>query len=296
MAIPDMQEFPQQRTRRSAVKKTRPGTAEAAEKQSMKLVLVTPELAKKWLKTNVNRPTKPLHIRYLKKMMELGLFYLLGDAITFDWSGKLRNGQNRLVALIEKGASYYFWVLEGADPDSFKYMDSGVARSSADSLAIMGYPNAAVLSAALKWVVRFERGTFYSNGVVDQGRVLKHEEADAIEKHEDLIDSMHEGIRKNSVLTPSLGLFCHWMFAQKDREAADQFFDRLASGADLPEGHPILVLRNTLLLNSKEKSGKFHAKYKIAITIIAWNKLRLGRTFRSKILKWDADGDIPFPI
>ena len=97
------------------------------------IVLVTPELAKTWLETNIgNRKIKPRAIASYAKDMLAGDWSITNDAITFDNDGKLTNGQNRLHAVIKSNTSQMFAVLKGIKHN--KNMDRPSIRSVSDNL------------------------------------------------------------------------------------------------------------------------------------------------------------------
>jgi hypothetical protein len=70
-------------------------------------MMVTPELAKQWLEANThNRPlSEELVIAYMVDMLD-GRWQYNGDAIRFDHTGRLIDGQHRLHACIEAGVPF----------------------------------------------------------------------------------------------------------------------------------------------------------------------------------------------
>ena len=74
----------------------------------------------------------------------------------------------------------------------------------------------------------------------------------------------------------------HYIFAKKDPELADIFFDGLYSGYDLPSSSPIFVLRERLLKEqiAKGKRGKATVSQETILhwAIKTWNFLRAGET------------------
>ena len=111
----------------------------------MSLELITPEIAKKMLETNVeNRSFKrePLN-RALKK----GEWAVNGASIVFSNDGILRDGQNRLKAVVDTGICIISVVIRGIEPTAQQTMDSGVKRQICDFLKMRGYKEAEKVSA-----------------------------------------------------------------------------------------------------------------------------------------------------
>lgn len=114
-----------------------------------KLVSVTPALAEKWLKKNlINRHVRKSWVRYLADQIDLGLFVPTTDAIGFRHDGVLVNGQHRLLAIIESGATLDMLVVTGLSDSAFMLIDRGISRTLADVLKL---PTALLADAALCW-------------------------------------------------------------------------------------------------------------------------------------------------
>ena len=71
----------------------------------------------------------------------------------------------------------------------------------------------------------------------------------------------------------------YYMFMQVDRTAAERFFDRLQTGADLDEFSPILKLRNYLIALHASKTEARVASYRtIVLAMKCWNKWRTNQS------------------
>jgi hypothetical protein len=83
----------------------------------------------------------------------------------------------------------------------------------------------------------------------------------------------------------------HYVLGQLDGDARDLFFDGISTGAGLPQGSPILLLRDWL---QKERAGRGRVRsqvIEIAMVFKAWNAWRDGRSLRR--LRWRTEGDYP---
>lgn len=94
---------------------------------------VTPSMAKAWLQANTaNRPVKKTIVKTYAHAMKRGEWKLSPQGISFSASGRLIDGQHRLMAILESGASVWVYVTSGAPDDAFDALDQGARRSYAD--------------------------------------------------------------------------------------------------------------------------------------------------------------------
>lgn len=108
-------------------------------KLTMQIVVVTPTIAEEWLKKNnpKNRSIGSRHVARLVADMEAGRWYLTHQGIAFDVDGQLVDGQHRLEAVRQSGATIEMAVFfyEGKAPPG---IDMTKARSFGDELALSG--------------------------------------------------------------------------------------------------------------------------------------------------------------
>lgn len=95
---------------------------------------ITPELAKSYLDTcNIdNRKIRPGMVLKYANYMTTGDWVLSDQCISFDLTGKLINGQHRLLAIVQSGITIKAVVARHMPEDSFKYLDQGAPRSKTD--------------------------------------------------------------------------------------------------------------------------------------------------------------------
>lgn len=76
------------------------------------LVSITPNLARKWLKCNVNnRPLRPSHVEALRVSLVRGEHQTTHQGIAFDTQGRLLDGQHRLAAIAKMDDSFVWPML-----------------------------------------------------------------------------------------------------------------------------------------------------------------------------------------
>lgn len=97
------------------------------------LMLVTPAMAKLWLENNtVNRNVRKHSVAKHISRLRNGEWKTTHQGIAFASSGRLIDGQHRLLAILESGVSALMNVSTGFDEDTFDVLDCGDTRSAAD--------------------------------------------------------------------------------------------------------------------------------------------------------------------
>jgi len=102
--------------------------------ETMETVL-TPEKARAWLERNTsNRPVRSAHLKHLTREMSLRRWVLSPEPIVFAKSGRLLDGQHRLLACIQSGETIPVTVSLVENEDVYLVLDQGANRSTADLL------------------------------------------------------------------------------------------------------------------------------------------------------------------
>lgn len=270
-----------------------PGNGRQSDDTGIRRVLVTPELAEQWLAENKkNRALRRAYIQQLAAAIRRGEWRFNGDAVRFDRNDDLLDGQHRLHAIIEAGQAVEMLVIRDLDTETRETIDRGLRRTLADTLTLRGVTSARSMAATLVWIHRFDTGrptTTQSDGYPSPTQLLA-----LVEQHPNIRDSLRiEQLIKQAPFRypPSLAVALHYKMSAIDAEAADVFFDRLASGSELLSTDPILLLRNLLIRNSSQRLRQ--PSYALAAyTIKAWKAWRAGRSLQVLIWKGRVE---PFP-
>lgn len=262
-----------------------------------RIVTITPDMAAKLLaRNNRNRHISPSNYATIVRAIRNGEWQLNGEGIKIDVFGNILDGQHRLLAVLETGISIRTWLFEGLDPETQDSMDSGRVRGLNDTLQIRGEKNSGALAAAIRKIALYKRYGL-RQAAVGSNPVTKHEMLAFFEEHRDIADLLTPAKRVAvaAKLPSSLGCLLMYAFSEIDADEAQYFFEHLATGAGLPQGSPIGVLREALrrIYDSRGASNQVHLA---ALVIKAWNKYRDGESIT--LLKFTPGGANPeqFPV
>ncbi len=211
------------------------------------IMTITPDMAKLFLRKNSdNRQLMIRTIQVYADAMLRGEWLFSPDAICFDTEGVLMNGQHRLNAVIRADVPQEFLVVTGAPHESFKIMDIGRKRKLADVLHIKGLSYTTNTAAALVILYHWVNSNF--KGVDNAGnRPSSTQILTLLDDYEEIVEyaKIFYSLQwKNQILIPATGTACLYILAQRDKDYALEFFNKLYSGANLNENSPILALRN----------------------------------------------------
>jgi hypothetical protein len=267
----------------------------------LEVVTITPELAQTWLdRGGTNRKITQRRIDAMAAAIQRGEWRLTGEAIKLDSDGRVRDGQNRLHAIVQAGVPITSVVARGVGEDAFDVMDTGRSRNAADVLHIHGYPSQNALAAAARGLMFIERyGRVFPSQRDSHLYVTPVTTLRYVDQHPEVIEGVHLGDRiYHSGIQGGIGLWAIAMtlFLRLNAQQAQEFAEHLTTGAGLHRGHPLLMLRNRLLGSQRDQYSTLSGREAlVAIAIKSWNAWREGRSLQT--LAWRAEGRRaePFP-
>ncbi len=257
-----------------------------ASQPSFVIESIGPKLAAEYLRSNAeNRKISKVTVRRYAGDMRRGEWVVNGEAIKFDEHGRLMDGQHRLLAIVESGATIDIAVFRDVARDTFKTLDSGKIRSPSDSLSALGRPNPNELGAALRLLVHYQSDSWTDHMRL---RMTNTQIVAALELHPDLPDVSDRAMTKPlraRLITGSANVFGYYCCSRIDDDRAQEFFTRLADGRfTRKDQQPIYVLRERLIEVSAEAVST-PPRVKLAWLISAWNhyyaRAELGRLSRT---------------
>jgi hypothetical protein len=262
-------------------------------------ILVTPRLAKRWLKLNtVNRPLNKRTVLEYARRMKDGEWMLNGESIIFTTNG-LGNGQHRLSAVCEYNSPVWFDVRFGVNPNAFSTIDNGRSRRAGDILAIKGIPNYQTVAGAAQKIFNLQKGLAGTSGINIDRRLSNKQVLEFVEENPNIVtlSSRVERLYKaggRSLLTKSHILTYYYIFNEIDEVDAEVFMEGLCLGVGLNGDNPILLLRNKLTMENMDKNRSMTSSYKNKLVIKTWNLFRRGLS--RKVLSIKSSSKIQMPI
>lgn len=263
-------------------------------------VLVTPELAKRWLRDNAEnqRNTKPTKIAgYARDMLNGNWNSDSGETIKFNVLGKLIDGQNRLFAVVKASVAVEFDVAYGLPVEAMQVIDSGAARSGMDVLKIANATDRARTSGIVRWVLLWEQKVYMGRG----SSLLNPTNTEVLQRFREdsgaftaaakrATDCQHRGLG-----TGAPAGVAHYLFSKIDSEQTHQFFDQYVSGANLPDRSAVLALRNKM---ARLRVDRLTRPEQLALFIRTWNAFRIGKPMSQLLIVGKGDltnANFPMP-
>lgn len=246
----------------------------AADGVTMEKCSVTPEIAALLLERNAsNRKLNEGDIQRYADDIMAGRWAFNGETMIISDDGFLNDGQHRCHAVIRAGRAIDTAVVFGVPRESRTTVDGGRVRQVGDYLQMDDIPNGTNVAAAARKIMEIE----------DYGKIIssveqRHSKQAVLARSRqdsgilDSVRSCHlQGFGKVGSL--SMLATAHYFFKKIDADAADEFIQKLVSGADLPLHHPIWTARNKLV----GRDVRLSQNEKLKTIIMGWNNWRAGK-------------------
>lgn len=269
-------------------------------------MLVTPEMASDWRTFRSyehNRNVSPTVTARYQRDMESGLWKLTRQGLIFDTSGKLIDGQHRIVSLANANpealikhygqAAIPFWVYPNEPRDTFDALDQGYKRQAAHLLHV---PNSTTVAAGARWLAALA-----SQDVLGLPRFqgLTNTEVYATARKWPELTRYSSEVNNVRLRTYITGAAHAAVLAQASRteygtpELIQSWFDGLNHGVGLPDLDPRLKLRNRFLVAHHALKGTANRNLVYALIAKAWNAYAEGREIN--LLSWRGTTEA-FPV
>lgn len=243
---------------------------------SAEFQMVTPDMATEWLASNVgNRNPKANKRAGYRRDMLAGAWQVTGESIKFAPDGRLLDGQNRLMAIVETGLTVPLLVVRGVADKAQVVMDSGASRIAADALTMAGVSHAPVTASASRFAIAWQRGAIHSSDSAIPTAITNTEinEFSLADPHIQQAAALGSGACKSVPAPPSAIAAAAWLTLGVAPFATHRFIDDLKNMRTEGKGDP----RYTLLqrLNSI-KAGRERVPQTTYVFYIirAWNAWR----------------------
>jgi hypothetical protein len=251
-------------------------------------VFVTPQMAADWLERNVdNRKVIPGHLKSLEAFFRRGEIKLNGQTIKFSVTGRLLDGQHRLMACANTAIGFWTLVVYGLEEDSFDTIDvGGKPRQVRDILGIRGEANARDLAAALNSLSGFAEsgGGFYDGHFRSFSVALADQ---LLNRHPMIRESVTRlSIHRNFLWRNATSYCLHYLFGLSDATLAEDFASILIDGSSDID-RPFNRFRESLIRTDKLKA-RHSMRINAARAIKAFNFEKSGT--RPRVIVW-RDGE-----
>jgi len=264
----------------------------ANSKVSSMVMVVTPDMARRWLARNVcNRRLKRLAVAKYSRDMASGRWELTGESIKFGLDENLKDGQNRLLACIEADTPFITFVTRGVPDGAQSVMDTGAVRTAADTLTIAGETHATNIASAAKLALSVEAGD-----VADWEHFSPtHAEIEAfVNANPDIRTAAEFATRvaRKTDCPPSVVTYTAWVLARIDPAAAYDFWISAAEKIGLNAGDPVIALTNRFA-EARRNRERITKHIYLSLIYRAWNTRRAGKTMRFIRVNSPAGGLVP---
>ena len=234
-------------------------------------VLVTPEMAMKWLeRSNLNnRKLSEKRVQVMARDITEGRWMLTHAGIAFESNGTLIDGQHRLWAIVEAGIPVELFVWRNVDPKTMMVIDCGISRTMADILNIAGEnedvnrEQVAVLRAML--------------GGFSQPPILSPSETSALLQQYSkaihfAIENLPHIVAANGVNTVITRAVIARAYYNVNADALEEFCRMLTTGVVTSEDESVIaMLRQQLIAFRGNSSANRILRYgKIERTLLSW--------------------------
>jgi hypothetical protein len=280
-------------------------------------VSLAPALARELLdKADASdRPKRTIRRTKVKRFghaMESGQWTVTHQPIAVGFDGLLLDGFHRCTAVVETGVTVDQTFAWDADPATFGVIDTGTARTTADSLKVAGFTDTNVLAASVRSFLTYQEIA----GTTDEWRLVHADvTTDDVLHYLDSEDGskvvessmqagriVASGLRVYGSRTPltTVAMILKTRRSAIGPDAQSEFYARLGDGALLPSHSPILALRKWYAgAGTNEGVGRVPNRERmpttIAVTIKAINDYRAGHE-RSAIRWYLGRNPMPEPL
>lgn len=253
------------------------------------IMTITPALARVMLERNkeTNRArSRTIAAKYVEEFNK-GRMILTNQGIGFDTTGRLVDGQHRLMACLQSGQNFDQIVAFGLSPRSFLYVDSGYKRTPGQKVAMAGFAHGNQLAAAARIVLIYDlmeislaSKSHYS--VVARGAISSPPDefiVDFISETPAFREFTHWYTKYARFPPVSATLFhaAHWLLHVKHPDLADAFIEQLIYGQRLEVTDNVWKLREHLL-RAHMNNERVHKGWQLCFIIDAFNDSRRGKT------------------
>lgn len=257
------------------------------------------ELAEQYLSSNENnRKARRDTVSVYARDLEHGKWEISGDSIKFDKTGRLIDGQHRLMAIATSNVGAWQLIVRGLEPRVQRVLDTQARRSAADALRFAGVErNAHMIAAIARAAITYddfmqnrECAPFINTAAPSHSEVESWV-AEHVEVHEAAIMASQLHKAAGTALT-AWGLA--WIkFLTIDPVESREFFQALANKSTNGKGDPRFALLGYAPVGKAR--GRIAMGEQLCAITVAWNFYREGKDL--EIIRTRINGKYrPIPV
>ncbi|MCF6441058.1 hypothetical protein L1077_16600 [Pseudoalteromonas luteoviolacea] len=257
----------------------------APEPITIDRVKISPALASQLLEINIdNIPPVTSKIVLYADAMRNGRWKYNGDSIRISSDGRLLDGQNRLLACVESGATIESNIVAGLEDDVFNTIDQGRVRQKAHLLArnfqdSIRPSEASMLNTAITKILKHDRGFSQTTNIARNASKSMIVTTDDISyyllENPDMIEQaryVKNRFGSRSILPIPTVLYMYHIGSRFDQLYTSKFLDKMVLGIGLSDSETLMHM-NKFLIRLKVKTLKWSAAERENTLIKAWNSV-----------------------
>lgn len=255
--------------------------------------LVTPEIAGQLLaKNSKNRTVIKASLRKIEESIRRGEWVFNGEPIIIASSGRVLDGQHRLMACVNTGVSIDTNIVFGVDESVFETIDQGTSRTVGNVLDIDGEENYNTVAAALKNFWGFcKTGQVYDGGTW-VGGFTAHSARRLLNAHPEIRQSVRMSLKCEHFKSKALLACLHYILSFSNRQFASELVEVIEAGGG-DKDRPFHVLREHVIYSRLNRIPMGNRSL-AAKTIRAFNAEVTGEWV--KRLQFKHDGQFPLVV
>ena len=273
--------------------------------ETAQFVLVTPEIAADWLTRNINtnRNIKKSRINGYVRDIRAGNWVLTGEAIKFDTSGNMIDGQNRCTAIVAARQNVWALVVTGVKDDALLNLDSGSTRTGADMLTISGIAkkaDAKDIAAIARLHTAWHQGDVSNAASTVGGSAASMTRTELAEAVISIPNIEHAARMARSTYwhlrlpVGAMGV-AYLEFLEIDVSATNEFFGRIRDGVQTGPGDPFLALSRRAAADTAGVSRAIAPGTALFYLFRTWNAFRSGEPLHRFQIGSPQSGWTPIP-
>lgn len=254
--------------------------------------LITPSIAEKLLERNVSnrRVEKSRLLSYVKDMVNGKWKEGTTETIKISKTGRILDGQNRLLAIVKSNCSLYFYVARNLEDDVFDVLDTGKSRNASDCFTVAGVKMSNTIPSIIATYNLLREGKKIGqqrNGKATNSELLKQYFEDEVFWQNVARMTTNWYVAFAKIMTPSMiGGFYAYLYKLNPMKA-ELFMNQLCTGSNIT--NQTINLLRTKLMQDKMSPRKMPPTLKMALIIKTWNNYVTNT--HVKILKFDTIRD-----